>query len=417
MLERLVDRPSIRAGHRCGGRPRAARAARRAAAASRRATRAPSACALLGGLEAAAQRLVARGLRGRDRGRGARGERLQQPLVLLVEGAVATQAVEDDQEADRAVAEEHRRHERRACAQLAGAKRLSGSSWKRCEGRTSAPPRERLVEREARAATPRRLRPRPRRSRTRRRRASAISAARAPISARERLTTSSSTRSRSVSPPSARVISVVVSRPRIVRCELVAALPDFAVQPRVRDRDRRPVGEHDDRLLVVVGELAVVLLGQVEVSPGLAVRPRSGRRGRCHRRMRERKAVGLRVRADVGQAERLRLADQHAEHAAPARKVADRPVRLLVDPAVRKRSSRRAARRARRSRRNARPSTRARPRAAARTRPRVQLRISDRPTSSSRLRRYSSMEATLTCAIRPAGITARAARRATPGRG
>jgi len=37
------------------------------------------------------------------------------------------------------------------------------------------------------------------------------------------------------------------------------------------------------------------------------------------------------VRADVVQAQRVRIADQHAEDAAPAREVADRPVRGLVD--------------------------------------------------------------------------------------
>ena len=35
--------------------------------------------------------------------------------------------------------------------------------------------------------------------------------------------------------------------------------------------------------------------------------------------------------ADLGQAQRARLLDQQAEHAAPARQVADRPPRLLVD--------------------------------------------------------------------------------------
>ena len=34
----------------------------------------------------------------------------------------------------------------------------------------------------------------------------------------------------------------------------------------------------------------------------------------------------------VGEPQRPRAVDQHAEHAAPARQVADRPVRVLVDP-------------------------------------------------------------------------------------
>ena len=52
--------------------------------------------------------------------------------------------------------------------------------------------------------------------------------------------------------------------------ELVAARGDAAVQARVLDRDRRPVGEHDERLLVGLVEVAVRLLGQIEVAVGLA---------------------------------------------------------------------------------------------------------------------------------------------------
>ena len=37
------------------------------------------------------------------------------------------------------------------------------------------------------------------------------------------------------------------------------------------------------------------------------------------------------MRADVGEPQRPRVGDQHAEHAAPAREVADRAVRLRVD--------------------------------------------------------------------------------------
>ena len=48
--------------------------------------------------------------------------------------------------------------------------------------------------------------------------------------------------------------------------------------------------------------------------------------------MRQREPVRLGVRADVGQPQRLRIPDQHPEHAAPVRQVADRAVRLLVDP-------------------------------------------------------------------------------------
>ena len=51
-----------------------------------------------------------------------------------------------------------------------------------------------------------------------------------------------------------------------------------------------------------------------------------------HRRVALGEAVALRVLADVGEAQRLWIADQHAEHAAAARQLADRLARLLVDP-------------------------------------------------------------------------------------
>ena len=114
--------------------------------------------------------------------------------------------------------------------------------------------------------------------------------------------------------------------------ELLVAGVHRAVQPGVGDRDRRPVGEHDHRLLVLRGERAVVLLGQVEVPPRLALDQQRHAEERPHRRVRDREAVGPRVRAHVVQAQRMRVGDQHAEHAAPARGVADRPVGLLVDP-------------------------------------------------------------------------------------
>ena len=39
--------------------------------------------------------------------------------------------------------------------------------------------------------------------------------------------------------------------------------------------------------------------------------------------MREREPVGLRVGADIGQPQALRLVDQHAEHAVSARQLTD----------------------------------------------------------------------------------------------
>ena len=80
-----------------------------------------------------------------------------------------------------------------------------------------------------------------------------------------------------------------------------------------------------------------------------------------------READRARVVAEVVQAQRVRVADQHAEDAAAAGQVADRRVRLVVDAVVTKRSSSRPLGRSRRAPRSARRSARrpARPGAAA----------------------------------------------------
>ena len=115
--------------------------------------------------------------------------------------------------------------------------------------------------------------------------------------------------------------------------ELVAAGGDAAVQPRVLDRDRGPVGEDDERLLVGLVELAVGLLGQVEVAVGLAADEDRHAQEAVHRRMAEGEAVRARVVADVGHAQRPRVADEDAEDPVPSGQVADRAVGLRVDPA------------------------------------------------------------------------------------
>jgi hypothetical protein len=114
--------------------------------------------------------------------------------------------------------------------------------------------------------------------------------------------------------------------------QVVVAAPDVAIQARIRDRDGRPVREDRDRFFIVVRELAVGLLGQVQVAPCLSVHDDRHAEEAVHRGVREREAVGLRMRADVLEPERPRFADQHAEHPAPARQVADRTMRVLVDP-------------------------------------------------------------------------------------
>ena len=76
---------------------------------------------------------------------------------------------------------------------------------------------------------------------------------------------------------------------------------------------------------------AALLLGQVEVAVGDAAQQDRHAEERAHRRMAGREADRARVLGQVVQAQRLRVADQHAEDAAPARQVADRRVRLRVD--------------------------------------------------------------------------------------
>ena len=116
--------------------------------------------------------------------------------------------------------------------------------------------------------------------------------------------------------------------------ELLAAGGHVAVEARVLDRDRGPVGEHDDGLLVLGRErLAAGLLGEVQVAVRLAADEDRHAEERSHRRVPGREAVGARMVADVVEAQRARVVDEHAEEAAPTRQVADGAVGLLVDPA------------------------------------------------------------------------------------
>jgi len=109
--------------------------------------------------------------------------------------------------------------------------------------------------------------------------------------------------------------------------ELDAAVLGRAEQPCVVDRDRRPLGEHDDRLEVVVVELVRTLLrGEVEVAPGLPAHDDRRAEEASHRRVARRKAVGARMIGGVAQADRHRLVDQQPEDPAAARQVADRHV-------------------------------------------------------------------------------------------
>ena len=246
----------------------------------------------------------------RHRDRGARGERLQQALVLLVERPVAAQPVEDDQEADGAIAERHRRHERRAGAHLAIRERVRAGSPGCAAGDpdfSAAPASDSSIE---------------------------IRVPCQPFHAlagdrrdHELVAFDEHDLGRAGVDQRARALDHQLQDPVEIRhaaeraadlggrletadgaLELVAALTDGPIQAGVGDRDRGPVGEHHGGLFVVVGELAAVLLGQVEVPPRLALDDDRYAEEGGHRGMGERKPVGLRVRADVREAQRPRLA-------------------------------------------------------------------------------------------------------------
>ena len=89
---------------------------------------------------------------------------------------------------------------------------------------------------------------------------------------------------------------------------------------------------HDE---IVGGELpAAAFLGQVQVAEHLLPQPHRHAQERPHRRMVRRKAVRIRVLGDVGEPDRVRVADQGAEHTAALREAADPLAGRLVDSGV-----------------------------------------------------------------------------------
>ena len=114
--------------------------------------------------------------------------------------------------------------------------------------------------------------------------------------------------------------------------ELLGPLSLAVVEPGVLDRDAGPCREEDRRLLVRLRERAVVLLGEVQVPPGLASNQDRHAEERRHRRMPWREPVGARVASDVGETQRLRVLDQDAEDASTAGEVADLVAGLVIDP-------------------------------------------------------------------------------------
>ena len=115
------------------------------------------------------------------------------------------------------------------------------------------------------------------------------------------------------------------------RLELPQPAGRALVQPRVLDRDGGLCGEQLRQLLVLLGEVDPAgLLGQVEVAVGDAAEDDRQAEERLHRRMARWKAHRAGIVGNFVQPQRLGVADQDAQDAAPAGKVADRRVRLRV---------------------------------------------------------------------------------------
>jgi len=119
----------------------------------------------------------------------------------------------------------------------------------------------------------------------------------------------------------------------VQRLELRGPACRRLVEARVLDRDGRLAGEqHEGRLVVLVEVDAAGLLRQVEVAVDDAAQVDGRAEERPHRRVVRRKADRPRIRMQIVQAQRLRVADEDAEDAAAVRKIADRRARLVVEP-------------------------------------------------------------------------------------
>ena len=121
--------------------------------------------------------------------------------------------------------------------------------------------------------------------------------------------------------------------PAIGALELVAPGGRLTVEPRVLDRDRGPGREDHHRLLVALVEVAVVLVGEVEIAEGRAADEDRDAEEAVHRRVLGREAVRARVLADVVHPQRLGVLDEQPEDAAAPRQVPDGAVLLGRDAA------------------------------------------------------------------------------------
>ena len=155
---------------------------------------------------------------------------------------------------------------------------------------------------------------------------------RASTSALPRLATSSSTRPRSTSVPIATATSRVISRPRVVRSasRRLASLNSYIIALSIA------IAAQPASSTVASSSRSV------KSPPAFSVRyrfpqtwPRITNRDAeeaTHRRVARREPVALGMAAHVGQAQRLRMIDQHAEDSAPPRQVPDLGAFAIVQP-------------------------------------------------------------------------------------
>ena len=118
----------------------------------------------------------------------------------------------------------------------------------------------------------------------------------------------------------------------VERLELPNPVDCPLVDLHLFDRDPGLGGEKRHDLFVGFGELAALLLGQVEVPVHDSPHEDRDTEEAPHLRMPGRKAEEVRLLRHVGNADRARLSKEDAENAVVARQVADPSSRRLVDP-------------------------------------------------------------------------------------
>ncbi len=322
LLDGLLEAGRPARAPRRGARRRAGLQAGERPAASRRAARAPTGCARLGGLQAAPQAVGGDVARGRDRCRRAGRERCHQPLVLGAELGPVGEAVQCGQHAQALAAEPQRDDELGVRAERLQQERADPGRASRAAARGRCAARSRSANPPAgsRSSWERSTLPGGRaiRSSSPSRRARIIT--RASTSARERLTTSSRTRSSWVSPPALGRSLGRLERPDRPH-QLVAPPAHAAVEARVGDRDRRPVRERDRRCSSGSSNSPRPACRSGTGCPTARRRSGPARPGRspsAGARAGSRRTADDRRRP---QPQRPGVMDQHAQHAVPARQI------------------------------------------------------------------------------------------------